>query len=222
MNDCATHAAEALARQRPRWLAAGLRELELPGAALFVREQAWPAPRADALFARLRAEIDWQPLRLRLFGREVLAPRLACWIGDADAVYRYSGTRFAPLPWTATTAWLRDELAARLGIACNSVLANLYRDGNDAMGWHSDDEPELGPAPLIASLSFGAARSFCLRARERGNATRLAIELGHGSLLLMAGRTQALYQHALPRRRRVLAPRINLTLRWIEAGARSR
>lgn len=194
--------------------AEGLRELPLAGASLLLDEHAWPTARADALFAALQAEIPWQTLRLRIFGREVDAPRLACWIGDADAVYTYSRTRFEPQPWTPSTRRLRRELHARLGMDFNSVLANLYRDGRDSMGWHSDDEPELGNEPVIASLSFGATRSFQLRTRNTPRKT-LTLELGHGSLLMMAGRTQALYQHALPRRMRVSEPRINLTFRQI-------
>lgn len=191
-----------------------LQHLPLPGADLRYAEHAWPHTGADALFAALHAEIPWQQHRLKLFGREVAALRLSCWIGDTDAVYTYSRTRFEPLPWTPTIAFLRDDLAARYGLRFNSVLANLYRDGRDSMGWHSDDEPELGPAPLIASLSFGVARTFRLRSR----ATReiaLSIDLAHGSLLVMAGETQRSYQHALPKRAGVQTARINLTFRWI-------
>jgi len=162
----------------------------------------------------LTREIAWTQHYLNLFGREVAAPRLSCWMGDADAAYTYSRTRFEPQPWTPTVAALRDDLRERLGVRFNSVLANLYRDGRDSMGWHSDDEPELGPRPLIASLSFGAARTFRLRSRATREAA-LSIELTHGSLLVMGGDTQALYQHALPKRARVTDPRINLTFRSI-------
>lgn len=194
--------------------AEGLRELPLAGASLLLDEHVWSAAQADALFTALHTEIPWQTLRLRIFGREIAARRLACWIGDADAVYTYSRTRFEPQPWTPTTTRLRRELHARLGIDFNSVLANLYRDGRDSMGWHSDDEPELGNEPVIASLSFGAVRSFRLRTRSVPRRS-LTLELASGSLLLIAGRTQALYEHALPRRMRVSEPRINLTFRRI-------
>jgi alkylated DNA repair dioxygenase AlkB len=193
-----------------------LQSLPLTGADLRYAEHAWPAPEADALFDALHAEIPWQQHRLHLFGREVPAPRLSCWIGDADAAYTYSRARFEPLPWTPTVARLRDELAARYGFAFNSVLANLYRDGRDSTGWHSDDEPELGARPVIASLSFGVVRTFRLRARTPG-AKAFSIDLAHGSLLVMAGDTQAAYQHELPKRVAVLAPRINLTFRHVEA-----
>lgn len=191
--------------------------LDLPGADVRYDAHAWPPAQADAILAALLEETPWESHRLTLFGREVEAPRLSCWIGDERAVYTYSRTTFVPKPWTPSIASLRDELQARLGLRFNSVLANLYRDGRDAMGWHSDDEPELGPEPVIASLSFGAERTFRLRSR----ATRvpaLSIELAHGSLLVMAGATQRLYQHALPRRTRVTAPRVNLTFRCVHAG----
>lgn len=191
-----------------------MNRLDLPGADLRYDAQAYPRARADAMLAALLAEIPWQSHRLRLFGRDVDAPRRSCWIGDPAAVYTYSGTRFGPRPWTPTVAALRDDLLRRLGVRFDSVLANLYRDGRDSMGWHSDDEAELGPEPLIASLSFGAPRTFRLRSRATREAA-LSLELAHGSLLVMAGGTQRHYQHALPRRARVAAPRINLTFRRI-------
>lgn len=150
-----------------------------------------------------------------MFGRVVDSPRLSAWIGDADATYRYSGTRFVPHPWTPSLQALRDRVAEACGARFNSVLANLYRSGGDRMGWHSDDEPELGPEPLIASLSLGAERTFRFRAKSGGEA--VAVELGHGSLLRMAGATQRLYKHELPARARIAAPRINLTFRLIGA-----
>jgi alkylated DNA repair dioxygenase AlkB len=173
------------------------------------------APRADALFDALHREIPWEQHRLRIFGRDVDSPRLSCWIGDEGTVYKYSGTRFEPRAWTPTLASLRDELAARFGLRFNSVLANLYRDGRDSMGWHSDDEPELGKTPVIASLSFGAVRRFRFRSRE-GKRVVLAIDLAPGSLLVMRGATQRLYHHDLPKTARAGA-RINLTFRTIHA-----
>jgi len=192
--------------------------LEMPGADLRYDAHAYPPAQADALFVALREEIPWQRHRLKLFGRELDAPRLSCWIGDADASYLYSGARFDPLPWTPTVARLRDNLGARLGLRFNSVLANLYRDGRDSVGWHSDDEPELGPEPVIASLSFGAVRTFRLRTRAT-HTSALSLDLAHGSMLVMAGATQRRYQHALPKRAGVDAPRINLTFRCIFARA---
>lgn len=170
----------------------------------------------DALLPLLRAEIPWEQHRLRLYGREVASPRLSCWMGDADAVYTYSRTRFVPRPWTALVAALRDGLQALSAQRFNSVLCNLYRDGNDSMGLHSDDEAELGPQPLIASLSLGATRRFRLR-HKRDPARKLELDLPAGSLLLMSGTTQQEYRHELPKALRVKQARLNLTFRQVVA-----
>ena len=173
------------------------------------------ASRADALFEALHRETPWEQHRLRIFGRDVGSPRLSCWVGDEGTAYKYSGTLFEPHAWTPTLAALREELAARFELRFNSVLANLYRDGRDSMGWHSDDEPELGKEPAIASLSFGAVRRFRFRSRETKRVV-LAIDLDPGSLLVMRGATQRLYHHDLPKTARAGA-RINLTFRSIRA-----
>ena len=188
--------------------------LTLPGADLAIDPQWLAAAEADALFAALQADVRWEVHRLRLFGREVASPRRSCWIGDPEAVYAYSGSTFVPHPWPAVLQPLRARLADALGVAFNSVLANLYRDGRDAMGWHADDEPELGPAPVIASLSLGATRRFAFKPRAADGA-RLALNLPHGSLLVMRGDTQRRYRHALPRTARPVGARINLTFRLI-------
>ncbi|WP_170159287.1 alpha-ketoglutarate-dependent dioxygenase AlkB family protein [Pseudoxanthomonas spadix] len=171
-----------------------------------------------ACFEQSRQAIAWETHRLRLFGRWVDAPRLSCWIGDPGAVYRYSGRTFAPQPWPQALLPLRQRLREELGVGFNSVLANMYRDGRDAMGWHSDDEPELGPEPVIASLSLGAARRFVLRRRD-DHAVKQALVLEPGSLLVMRGVSQRDWQHALPRTARPVGSRINLTFRRIvDAG----
>ncbi|MGJ7901608.1 alpha-ketoglutarate-dependent dioxygenase AlkB family protein [Lysobacter sp. 1R34A] len=169
---------------------------------------------ADALHAALLDGIPWEVHRIRLFGREHDSPRLSSWIGDPDAHYRYSGADFRPHPWPAALTPIRERLTRELGVGFNSVLANRYRDGRDAMGWHSDDERELGPRPLIASLSLGATRRFALKHRRRAE-LKGALELGHGSLLVMSGPTQANFRHALPRTARPVGERINLTFRVI-------
>ncbi|HET6430796.1 alpha-ketoglutarate-dependent dioxygenase AlkB family protein [Dyella sp.] len=192
--------------------------LPLPGAELALIPHWLAADEADALLAQLSATIRWEQHRIRMFGREVDSPRLSCWIGDPGTSYVYSRTRFEPHPWPDALRELRRRVEHACGAQFNSVLANLYRDGSDAMGWHSDDEPELGVAPVIASVSLGAQRRFVLRPRqrdERGMRARSTLPLPHGSLLRMAGATQQLYQHALPRTTRVTQPRLNLTFRRI-------
>jgi alkylated DNA repair dioxygenase AlkB len=191
-----------------------MERLPLEGADVFYRADAYEPERANALFDALRHEILWEQHRLRLFGRDVAAPRLSCWIGDAGTAYTYSRVRFEPHAWTPALATLRADLSERFGLHFNSVLANLYRDGRDSMGWHSDAEPELGAEPIIASLSFGAPRRFRFRSREIRKVA-LEIELAHGSLLMMRGATQRLYQHDLPKTARAAGARINLTFRNI-------
>lgn len=165
----------------------------------------------DRLLERLWSTLPWRQENILLFGRHVPQPRLTAWIGDPEARYRYSGLSLKPVPWTAELAILRNHLSRALGRPLNSVLANAYRDGRDSMGWHADDEPELGPEPLIASVSLGAPRRFRVRDMTSGETT--GFDLGHGSLLVMSGASQAHYRHALPKTSRPVGLRINLTFR---------
>ncbi len=187
---------------------------EMPGAELWLSHDWLAGAQADALFRALYDTIHWETHRFRMFGRELDSPRLSSWIGDAGTAYTYSGTRFAPRPWPAALATVRQRLEEELDCGFNSVLANRYRDGRDYMGWHSDDEKALGVQPVIASLSLGATRRFVLKHRHE-KTRKLELELPHGSLLVMRGDTQQHYRHALPRTSRPLAERINLTFRRI-------
>lgn len=200
-------------------------DLPLPGAEVRYAPRWLAAEEADAWLQRLSSEIPWERHRLRMFGREVDAPRLSCWIGDPGASYVYSRSRFEPRPWTPSLRVLRERVEQACGTYFNSVLANLYRDGEDSMGWHSDDEPELGPRPVIASISLGAERCFRFRARVSHGMrapSPVGIVLSHGSLLRMAGETQRRYQHDLPKRAGIAAARLNLTFRLIDASMRER
>ncbi len=200
-----------------------LQRLPLQDADLALDPGWLPTDEARALFTQMQAAIAWEVHRIRLFGREVDSPRLSCWIGDPGASYVYSGTRFEPRPWPSALLPVRSRLRDALGIDFNSVLANLYRDGRDYMGWHSDNEAALGPRPTIASLSLGAARRFVLKRRDaaatpakQGERPRpLDVSLDAGSLLVMGGDTQRHYRHALPRTAKLVGPRINLTFRRI-------
>jgi alkylated DNA repair dioxygenase AlkB len=193
--------------------AGGCERLPLADAELWWAPRFLDAAEADDHAAALRREVPWETHMIRMFGRELPSPRLSCWVGDPHAAYTYSRTRFEPRAWTPTLSALRARLRERLGIDFDSVLANRYRDGRDSMGWHADDEPELGPEPVIASISLGASRRFSFRHRTTG--ARRDIELTHGSLLVMAGATQRHWQHALPRAAGVFDERINLTFRRI-------
>lgn len=193
---------------------------------------------AGSLLAQLMDEVPWESRAITLFGREVMQPRLVAFVGDPDAIYTYSRTRHEPAPWTPHLAALRLRVSEIAGVSFNSVLCNLYRDGRDSMGLHSDSEPELGPDPIIASLSLGATRRFSLRAKAAHSAAgtetdaaphadakthgdgvaKLDLELSSGSLLVMAGTTQRFYRHAVPKQPSISAPRINLTFRSILAA----
>jgi alkylated DNA repair dioxygenase AlkB len=191
----------------------------VPGAPLALAPGWLDAREAGALAHALHRDLPWSNHPVRLFGRTLAAPRLSCWIGDADARYRYSGTTHAPVPWPAALAAVRARLAEELSVPFNGALANLYRDGRDAMGWHRDDEPELGPSPVIASLSLGATRRFLVRADGAGTRA-VPIDLPAGSLLLAWGDFQQRFRHALPRTARAVGPRINLTFRRVEGDVR--
>jgi len=195
----------------------GAMDIDLPDASLRLFPSWLATDAASRLEQSLRDAIPWEIHRIRLFGREVDSPRLSCWIGDPEASYRYSGVRFAPRPWPQVLRPVRDRLERELGAVFNSVLANRYRDGRDAMGWHSDSEPELGPSPVIASLSLGATRRFTLKHRQQPR-QRLELDLPHGSLLVMGGDTQRFYRHCLPRTAKPVGERINLTFRRILTG----
>jgi len=172
-------------------------------------------PQSNAYFAELLDLVDWRQHIIRIRGREVASPRLSAWYGDPDAHYSYSGLSLEPRPWLPVILELKTRIEVVCNAPFNSVLLNLYRDGADSMGWHSDDESELGERPVIASLSLGAIRRFRLRHRRRKELEPVAIDLENGSLLIMEGDTQRFWRHQVPKTRRAAAPRINLTFRNI-------
>lgn len=189
--------------------------ISIPDGELFYLPGFVPRADADRLLAELVALPDWQRLRLRLFGRESEAPRLTAWYADPGARYGYSGIVHEPRPWPPVLAALRARLRDELALDFNGVLANQYLDGRDSMGWHSDNEPELGPRPVIASVSFGAERRFRLRHRMRNRLAPLDLTLEHGSLLVMRGETQHRWEHSLPRSAQCRETRVNLTFRRV-------
>ena len=176
------------------------------------------APTAYGLFTRLLEQVGWAAREIVLFGKPVMQPRRMAWAADPGVRYQYSGLALEPAPWHPAVDRLRHMLVEDTGHAFNSVLMNLYRDGADSMGWHADNEPELGRAPVVASISLGAVRRF--RLRHRTSRESRGIDLAAGSLLLMSGRSQLDWQHALPKTRRPVGPRINLTFRVVTAPLR--
>jgi alkylated DNA repair dioxygenase AlkB len=171
-----------------------------------------PLPLSNAeVFARLLRETAWRHDSVVVYGKRHLQPRLTAWYGEA--AYTYSGLRLEPLPMTPLLAQLRSAVETATGHRYNSVLLNYYRDGADSMGMHSDDEPELGPQPVIASLSYGATRSFTLR--HKRSKRSLKLDLGDGNLLLMAGSLQQNWLHGINKTAKPTVGRINLTFRYI-------
>jgi alkylated DNA repair dioxygenase AlkB len=163
---------------------------------------------ADGLLATLQRAIPWKQERGR-FNR--LFPRLTALYADEGVAYKYSGVVYPSLPWTPELDAVRRRVEDSAGAPFNSVLLNRYRDGNDSMGYHADAEPELGTNPIVPSLSLGAVRRFVLRHKKKKQ--RLEFDLGHGSLLIMAGTLQHFWVHALPKTARPVGERINLTFR---------
>lgn len=172
---------------------------------------------SGALFQTLRLEVPWREESITMFGKTVMQPRLVAWLGDDHCSYTYSGRTMVAEPWTPTLQLLRDDVQTLTGAPYNSVLANLYRHERDSMGFHSDDEPELGPNPTIASLSFGQERTLIFKPRRNKAQQPARVPLPSGSLLLMKGETQHHWHHGINKLTRPCGPRINLTFRWVRA-----
>lgn len=190
--------------------------LSLPDAELALWPDFLSAAAARDLLDELAATAPWEQSLIRIAGRELPIPRLNVWYGDPGTNYGYSGARLASHPWTPALAGLRRRVESITGCAFNSALVNCYRSGRDSVDWHSDDEAVLGPAPVIATLSLGAARRFELRHRTRRGLRRHLV-LEAGSLLLMAGATQRHWRHRVPREPAVADMRISITLRRVRS-----
>ncbi|WP_347506046.1 alpha-ketoglutarate-dependent dioxygenase AlkB family protein [Pseudomonas anguilliseptica] len=190
--------------------------LQLPDAELQLHVQWLDAATADRWLAELTAQTPWQQPQVQIYGRQLPVPRLVAWYGDAEASYRYSGLTHQPLPWPPLLALIRAQVEQAVGQSLNGVLLNYYRDGQDSMGWHSDDEAELGANPLIASLNLGGTRRFDLRRKGQSRIAH-SLPLQHGSLLVMRGPTQHHWQHQVAKTRSPCAPRLNLTFRLIKS-----
>jgi alkylated DNA repair dioxygenase AlkB len=162
----------------------------------------------------LANSIQWRQDEIKMFGKKVLIPRLNAWYGEKDALYSYSGIQLMPNSWTPELLEIKEIVEAKTQTKFNGVLINLYRNGNDSMGWHSDDEKELGINPTIASVSLGASRTFRLRSKDDKKKI-IKLSLTHGSLLVMKGNTQHYWQHDIPKEKNIDKPRINLTFREI-------
>jgi alkylated DNA repair dioxygenase AlkB len=172
----------------------------------------WLAPEeADEILVALRSELTWEQREVVLFGRRILQPRLIAWAGELG--YRYSGQTLKPRAFTPTARGLLERVSQAAEASFNHVLVNRYRSGDDSMGLHADDEPELGRDPLVATISLGRARRFVVRPRRRQDRERQDLDLGHGALLVMGGTCQRRYVHGVPRQPGAIGERISLTFR---------
>ena len=199
-------------------LATGGRRIPLPDAELVFYEGAFSDAEADHYFEVLRANTPWRRDQILIHGKRIPLPRLQTWYADADLPLAYSGMSLPALPMTPELHAIRGRVHELCGFEFNGVLVTLYRDGNDSVGWHSDDEPEFGPDPVIGSVSFGETRDFVLKHRTQRELPPVTCALSHGSLLVMGRGSQTRWAHRLPKRKAVRGARINLTLRNILPG----
>jgi alkylated DNA repair dioxygenase AlkB len=172
--------------------------------------------RHDVVLKRLIAEVPWRQEKILVWGKLFRQPRLVAWYGDRGSDYTYSGITMTPLVWTELLLEIKRRIEVVTASTFNSVLLNYYRDNRDSMGFHSDDEPELGERPVIASLSLGEERTFVLKHRADKLVKPVRLRLVSGSLLLMKGETQRYWKHGIAKTARPCGPRVNLTFRRIK------
>src|SRR5262249_17198527 len=190
-------------------------ELPLPDSDISFYPEFFSTEDSDSMFHDLLVNTQWAQETMKYYGKDVKLPRLTAWYGDKGAVYRYSGISNEPHPWTPMLLLIETRLRPIARVKFNSVLLNLYRDGDDRVSWHQDNESELGKTPVIASVSFGGTRRFQLRHKFRKELRRVDLDLTHGSLLIMRGTTQQFWQHQIVKTSRPVDPRINLSFRII-------
>ena len=180
-----------------------------------VEENFFNSNESNILLNKLIKNLSWESMMIKMFGKDLMIPRLQCWIGDEGCDYKYSGKILNRQNWSKELMLIRKKIAKETKTDFNSVLVNYYRDGKDSMGWHSDDEKELGPNPTIASISFGSERN--LHFRNKITKETISIPQTHGCLIVIDGRTQKNWQHSIKKTQKIIGPRINLTFRNIIA-----
>ena len=191
-------------------------EMKLPDGNLIIYKNLFDRAQSDGFFEQLLDDISWRQDQIKMFGKKVNLPRLTAWYGDKGKSYKYSGIKMNPDTWTPTLLVIKEKVETVAELNFNSVLVNLYRNGQDYVSWHSDDEPELGNNPTIASVSFGATRRFILRHKSNRDLDKVEVALTHGSLILMQGTIQHFWQHQVPKTAKKISPRVNLTFRVVK------
>ena len=190
--------------------------LSLPDSSITFYPEFLSYNQSNQLYHSLLEEVDWTQNDITIFGKTHKVPRLEAWYGDQDKSYTYSGITMSPKPWLDSLLFIKSQIESQIPQYFNSVLINYYRNGNDRVGLHSDDEKELGPLPSIASVSLGADRLFRLKHKKfKQNGLSESLTLPRGSLLVMEGITQKYWKHEVPRTSKPIGGRINLTYRNI-------
>lgn len=184
------------------------------GGELYYIPHVFTSEESDDYFNQLFTEIRWKQEPIKIFGKEVMQPRLTAWYGDIVKPYAYSGITMAPNHWIHPLLQIKAVADKFSGAESSSALLNLYRDGNDGLGWHRDNEKVLGPAPTIASVSLGAVRNFQLRDYKNKD-NLISVDLQPGSIVIMKGASQQVWEHRVPKSKKVCGARINITFRWI-------
>lgn len=169
---------------------------------------------SNELFELLTQNIQWKQEPVKIMGQEIMQPRLTAWYGDEGMSYSYTGITMHPLPWTKELLLIKEAIEKISGERFNSALLNLYRNGNDSVGWHRDNEKSLGVNPVIGSVSFGESREFSLK-HYKDKKLRTKVMLDSGSFLLMKGETQHNWLHSIQKNSAIIKPRINITFRTI-------
>ncbi|HWZ15136.1 MAG TPA: alpha-ketoglutarate-dependent dioxygenase AlkB [Mucilaginibacter sp.] len=187
---------------------------DLPADLMIYKPAVFDQEESEALLEAFIHQIQWIQETVHMYGKMIKTPRLTAWYGDNDKAYSYSGNKYHPLPWTDDLLKIKTRIEPFAGTKFNSVLLNYYRDGNDSVAWHSDDEYELGFKPVIASVSFGQARRFDVR-NKQDHKLKYAVTLENGSLLLMKGDLQQFWQHRIAKSTQPMEARVNLTFRVI-------
>ena len=184
------------------------------GGELYYIPDVFTRKQSDTYFNQLFTEIRWKQEPIKIFGKEVLQPRLTAWYGDIKKPYAYSGITMAPDHWIHPLLEIKSVVEKYSGVESTSALLNLYRDGNDGLGWHRDNEKVLGPAPTIASVSLGTVRTFQLRSyKDKKNL--ISLDLQPGSIVVMKGESQRIWEHRIPKSKKAHGARVNITFRVI-------
>jgi len=189
-------------------------KFDLANAAIELHEHFFNAQESASIMQALITEIDWQQYQIKIFGKTLDQPRLTAYYGEDHPYYAYSNIKLQPIPFTPILLSIKNKIETLTSYQFNGVLLNYYRNGDDSMGWHADDEKELGTNPVIASLSFGASRTFQMHHRFQKSTAKQSIILNDASLLVMHGETQHFWKHQIPKQKNK-GPRINLTFRKI-------